>query len=189
MLQAVALLIAMLIAGPAQAHVFGAGGAGFLQGVTHPLFGGDHLLAMVAVGIWASQLGRPAWWVLPVVFPAAMIGGGLLGWIGAPVPAVEVGIALSVLLLGCLIGFSIEPGLRISFPLVAMFAIFHGYAHGAELPETASPVSYGLGFILATASLHIFGLATGRLGQKIWAPAYRAAGIALSAAGIGFLFA
>jgi urease accessory protein len=187
---ATALILATLCAAtPAEAHIFGAGGAGFLQGLEHPLLGVDHVLAMVAVGVWASQLGRPAWWILPVVFPAAMVAGGLLGWLNAPVPAVELGIALSILILGCLIGLSVKPDLRVSVPLVAAFAIFHGYAHGVELPETASPVAYGGGFTLATAFLHVSGLAIGWLGRNMWTMVYRVTGAALAMGGIGFLLA
>lgn len=178
-------LLGPLAAIPAEAHVFGAGGAGFLEGLGHPLSGWDHTLAMVAVGIWASQIGRPAWWMLPVIFPAAMVGGGLLGGLGVPVPSVETGIALSVLSLGVLIGFAVRPALWISIPLVAVFAIFHGHAHGAELSETASPLLYGLGFILATAILHVVGLGLGWLLAKPSSKfAFRAVGAAISFAGI-----
>lgn len=184
------LILALLVAvTPAQAHIFGAGGAGFLEGFKHPLLGADHVLAMIAVGVWASQLGRPAWWMLPIVFPAAMVAGGVLGWLNAPVPAVELGIALSVLVLGCLIGLSVKPDLRVSVPLVAAFAIFHGYAHGVELPETASPAAYGSGFTLATAFLHVSGLAIGWLGSKVGMLVYRVTGAALAMAGVGFLLA
>src|SRR3954470_1514489 len=100
---------------------------------------------MVAVGIWASQIGRPAWWVLPLIFPAAMVGGGVLGWLGVPVPAVETGIALSVLTLGVLVGLCARPALWVSMPLVTLFAIVHGHAHGTELPVAACQVLYGLG--------------------------------------------
>lgn len=177
-------LLGPLAAAPAEAHVFGAGGAGFLEGLGHPLSGWDHILAMVAVGIWASQIGRRAWWMLPIIFPAAMAGGGLLGGLGVPVPAVETGIALSVLSLGILIGFAVRPTLWISIPLVALFAVFHGHAHGAELPEAVSPLLYGLGFILATAILHVVGLGFGwlaaRPSNKL---AFRAVGAAISFAG------
>jgi urease accessory protein len=179
---------AFIAVSPAEAHIFGAGGAGLFEGLAHPLLGLDHVLAMVAVGVWASQLGRPAWWVLPIVFPVAMVFGGVLGWLEAPIPAVELGIALSVLVLGLVIGLSAKPGLLLSVPLVALFAIFHGYAHGVELPEAASPLFYGLGFILSTVFLHVAGLAIGWLGGNFSTTAYRIAGLALSAAGVGILF-
>lgn len=183
---ALVLTVALLLAtSPAEAHVFGAGGAGFLEGLGHPLAGWDHLLAMLAVGIWASQIGRPAWWMLPMVFPAAMAGGGVLGWLGVPVPAVEAGIALSVLVLGVLIGFAVRPALSASIPLVALFAVFHGHAHGVELPETASPTLYGLGFILATLTLHLMGLALGSLVRlREGGPALRWGGGAMAVAGL-----
>jgi urease accessory protein len=181
---------AAVLATPAQAHVFGAGGAGFLEGVGHPLSGWDHILAMVAVGIWASQIGRPAWWVLPLIFPAAMIGGGVLGWLGVPVPAVETGIALSVLTLGVLVGFCARPALWVSVPLVALFAIVHGHAHGTELPEAASPVLYELGFVTATAVLHVIGLSLGGLAAKPKGHvAFRLGGVAISLAGAFLLLA
>lgn len=190
MLKALIVIVftAFFAVSPAEAHIFGAAGAGFLEGLAHPLIGVDHILAMVAVGVWASQLGRPAWWVLPIVFPIAMVLGGILGWLEAPMPAIELGIALSVLVLGLVIGLSAKPGLLVSVPLVAVFAIFHGYAHGVELPEAASPLFYGLGFTLSTGSLHIAGLVIGWLGTIVSAMAYRIIGLALSAAGVGILF-
>jgi urease accessory protein len=176
--------LGLVAATPAEAHVFGAGGAGFLEGLGHPFSGLDHVLAMVAVGLWAAQIGRPAWWMLPVIFPAAMAGGGLLGGLGAPVPAVETGIALSVLALGLLIGLAVRPALWISVPLVALFAVFHGHAHGAELPEAASALLYGAGFVLATAALHAIGLGLGWMAARPSnAFVFRAAGVALSVAG------
>lgn len=187
-LVAVASVATAVSAQPAAAHVFGIGGAGFFTGLGHPLSGWDHILAMVAVGIWASQIGRPAWWMLPVIFPAAMIGGGLLGWLDVPVPAVETGIALSVLVLGVVIGAAFRPALAVSVPLVALFAIFHGHAHGTELPEAASPALYGLGFVLATALLHGLGLVLGWLAARPeGATLFRLGGATISLAGLYLL--
>lgn len=146
---------------PANAHLLDASGAGWSHGFSHPFSGLDHILAMLAVGIWAAQTGRPAIWVLPVVFPLAMAVGGMIGVAGLPVPGIEAGIAASVLILGLLIAFQAKPPLTASAILVALFAVFHGHAHGTELPQAASPVLYGLGFVLATAILHLIGLSIG----------------------------
>lgn len=146
---------------PANAHLLDATGGGWSHGFSHPFSGLDHILAMLAVGIWAAQTGRPAIWVLPVVFPLAMAVGGMIGVAGLPVPGIEAGIAASVLILGLLIAFQAKPPLTASAILVALFAVFHGHAHGTELPQAASPVLYGLGFVLATATLHLIGLSIG----------------------------
>ena len=149
---------------PAEAHLLNAsGGAGAAQGFAHPFSGLDHILAMVAVGLWAAQIGKRALWVLPVVFPLAMALGGLLGMNGVAVPAIETGIGASVVLLGLLIALTARPPLPIAVAVVAVFAIFHGHAHGTELPQTASPLLYGLGFVTATAALHMIGLVIGQV--------------------------
>lgn len=148
---------------PANAHLLDASGAGWSHGFSHPFSGLDHILAMLAVGIWAAQTGRPAIWVLPVVLPLAMAVGGMIGVAGLPVPGIEAGIAASVLILGLLIAFQAKPPLTASAILVALFAVFHGHAHGTELPQAASPVLYGLGFVLATAILHLIGLSIGHV--------------------------
>lgn len=180
-------LAALAIASPAEAHIIVASGAGWVQGFSHPFSGLDHILAMVAVGVWAAQTGRPAMWVLPVVFPLAMAAGGLLGVGGLPVPGIEAGIAASVLGLGLLIAFQAKPPLVLSVALVALFALFHGHAHGTELPQAASPVLYGLGFVVATAILHLIGLTigfvmrlpTGMTAIRVGGGAIAAAGVAL----------
>jgi urease accessory protein len=180
------LAIAVLVlASPAHAHIIDADGAGLAQGFSHPFIGLDHILVMVAVGIWAAQVGRPSLWVLPVAFPLAMAGGALLGVAGVPVPGVEAGIAASVLGLGLLIAFQAKPPFALSIALVALFALFHGHSHGTELPQAASPVLYGLGFVLATAVLHAIGLGIGlvmRLPKGM--TAVRVGGGAIAAAGI-----
>ena len=178
-------IVALALASPAQAHIIGAGGAGWAQGFSHPFSGLDHILAMVAVGVWAVQTGRPALWVLPAAFPLAMAVGGLLGVAGVPVPGIEAGIAASVLGLGLLIAFRARPPLALSIALVALFALFHGHAHGTELPQAASPVLYGLGFVVATGLLHLIGLGIGsvmRLPKGL--TAIRVGGGAIAAAGI-----
>jgi len=159
---AVALSV-LLLAAPAEAHTFGAWGAGFPQGFMHPLLGLDHELAMVGVPFWAGQIGGRARWLVPLAFVAAMMLGGLLGLAGIMLPGIELGIGASILLLGMLIALRSRLPLSVSMGSVAAFAIFHGMAHGAEAPEAAAPLLYCLGFILATALLHAagVGLATG----------------------------
>jgi urease accessory protein len=188
-LQALALgALALVVATPAEAHLPDAAGAGWAHGFVHPFSGLDHILAMVAVGAWAAQTGRPALWVLPAAFPLAMAAGGLLGVAGVPVPGIESGIAVSVLVLGLLIAVRAKPPLALSVALVALFAVFHGHAHGAELPQAASPVLYGLGFVAATAMLHLIGLGIGHVmrlpaGMK----ALRLGGGAIAAAGLALI--
>jgi urease accessory protein len=183
---AVAVGVLLTIVGmPAEAHLLDASGAGWVQGFEHPFSGLDHILAMVAVGVWAAQTGRPSLWVLPVVFPLAMAVGGMMGVAGLPVPGIEAGIAASVLILGLLIAFQAKPPLALSVILVALFAVFHGHAHGTELPQAASPILYGLGFVVATAILHLIGLSIGyvmRLPKGMLA--IRIGGGAIAAAGV-----
>lgn len=178
---------AALASGPAFAHTFGAAGSGFAQGVVHPFLGVDHLLAMVAVGLWSAALGGRARWAVPAAFVAAMAFGAALGMAAAPLPSVELGIALSVLVFGLLIGFGARLPLPAGLALVALFALFHGHAHGAEAPEAAAPALYMLGFALATASLHLAGLGLGTLmarqGARTAARFARLSGGALAAAG------
>jgi urease accessory protein len=176
---------ALAVASPAHAHFIDVAGAGGAQGFSHPFSGLDHILAMVAVGVWAAQTGRPSLWVLPVAFPLAMAVGGLLGVGGVPVPGIEAGIAASVLGLGVLIAFQAKPPLALSIALVALFALFHGHAHGTELPQATSPLLYGAGFVLATAILHLIGIGIGlvlRLPKGM--TAIRVGGGAIAAAGI-----
>ena len=134
---------------------------GFVAGVEHPVFGLDHVVAMVAVGIWGAQLGQPAIWVLPVTFPLVMSFGGILGGLGVPIPGIEIGIALSAIVLGCMIALAARPPLWVAAVLVGIFAIFHGYAHGAELPESANAIAFAAGFVIATGALHALGILIG----------------------------
>jgi len=157
------LLLAPL---PAFAHPQNGVAAGFKSGFLHPLSGLDHILAMVCVGIWGSQLGRPAIWLLPITFPMVMAFGGVLGARGVPLPGVELVIALSALVLGLMIAFSARPPLWIAAVVVGSFAIFHGYSHGKELPHAAQPLAYGMAFVLATGTLHVFGISMGTLNQR-----------------------
>ena len=125
----------------------------FSAGFHHPFSGLDHLLAMLAVGLWAAQNKRSALWVLPLLFPLMMLVGALLAFAGLVVPGAETGIAASVAVLGLLIAFAVRLPLSASSALVSLFALFHGYAHGTELPHGSSAAMYGLGFVLATALL------------------------------------
>lgn len=148
------------------AHAEHGAATSFLAGMGHPVSGLDHVLAMVAVGLWGAQLGNPALWVLPVVFPLIMAGGGLLGLLGMPLPGVEFGIALSGVLLGFAVAARQRPPLWLATALVAIFAVFHGHAHGTELPEGADGLRYSLGFVIATGALHAGGIALGMV-QKL----------------------
>jgi len=180
-----ATLTALFLVGTAQAHTLGAHGAGFAAGLAHPFIGLDHLLAMVAVGIWAAQLGGRALWRLPLAFMAMMALGSALALAGMVFPAVESGIASSLLVLGLLIAVAARFPLMTSMLLVGVFALFHGHAHGQELPLAASAFWYGLGFLLATGLLHLAGLALGILlsrgNSANWA---RVMGGGIAAAGV-----
>ena len=154
-------LFALAISGAALAHTDGGHGGGFAAGFGHPIFGYDHLLAMLAVGMWGAFLGAPAIWLLPVTFPLVMAGGAVLGMAGLALPGVEWGIALSVVALGLAIAFAARPPLAACAALVGLFAIFHGFAHGQELPAEASPLAYAAGFVLATGLIHLLGIAVG----------------------------
>jgi urease accessory protein len=161
---------------------------GFVQGFAHPFSGIDHLLAMVAVGLWASQIGGRALWLLPLTFPAAMLAGAALGLGGVTLPGVEIGITVSVLVLGVAVALTYRPSLAVSLPLIALFAGLHGYAHGTELPASASALTYCAGFIVSTLGLHLTGIATGLLATS--APVrfvVRGAGGAIAATGLVLL--
>ena len=175
----VALALAGLIS-PALAHSGHAGG--LAAGLAHPFTGLDHMLAMVAVGLWASQLGRPAIWLLPLVFPVTMAAGAVLGANGVAMPWVEIGILASVVTLGAAVAFRLRPSLAASAVLIGAFAVLHGHAHGHEIPAAASPLLYGLGFVAATVALHGIGLGIGTLTQRPLL--MRAAGGAIAAAGL-----
>jgi len=182
-----ALAIAALGIGSAFAHPGHPDAFGFNDGFAHPFSGIDHLLAMLAVGLWAAQNKRSALWVLPLVFPLTMVLGALLAFAGLQLPGVETGIAASVAVLGLLIAFAIRMPVWASAAVVSAFALFHGYAHGSELPHGASALWYGVGFVAATALLHLAGLAIGLVaGQKMAAQAVRVGGLAIAAVG-GYL--
>jgi urease accessory protein len=147
--------------------------AGFLNGLRHPVSGLDHVLAMIAVGLWGAQLGQPAIWILPVTFPMVMAVGGFLGLVGVPLPGVEIGIAVSAILLG----------------LMVAGAIFHGHAHGTELPDGQSGLTYSIGFVIATGCLHGVGIAIGLIHKwPAGRTALRMAGALVAIAGVYFLW-
>ncbi len=187
-LASLALLAAFALAAPlAQAHEGAGLAGGFMSGFAHPLLGWDHVIAMLAVGLWGAFLGAPALWLLPVVFPLVMAAGGALGVLGVPLPAVEIGIAASAVALGGVVAGALRPPLWVAALLVALFAIFHGHAHGTELPQAANPLAYSLGFVIATGLLHLTGIALGLLTR--W-PAGRVAvrGMGAGIALLGVLF-
>jgi urease accessory protein len=161
---------------------------GFTSGFTHPILGWDHVIAMVAVGLWGAFLGMPALWVLPVVFPLVMAFGGALGVLGIPIPSIETGIAVSSIVLGLMVAFAVRPPIWIAALIVAAFAIFHGHAHGTELPGAANPITYSLGFVIATGLLHLLGIAFGLLVRwPLGKIAVQAGGGVIAVLGVGFL--
>ena len=181
-------LALLAVAAPALAHTNRDVGAGLLSGLLHPLTGLDHLLAMVAVGIWGTQLGTPAIWLLPLTFPLVMSFGGVLGVRAVPLPAVEIGVAASAAVLGIMILLSARPLLSVAAGIVGAFAIFHGHAHGAELPAAAEPLAYGLGFVLVTGLLHAAGIGIGLLDRwPAGALALRGLGAVIGAIGLYLL--
>ncbi|ADJ66191.1 HupE/UreJ family protein [Herbaspirillum seropedicae] len=189
------LAVTALAAGTALAHPGHPGSAmdasaSMAAGFAHPFSGIDHLLAMLAVGLWAAQNKQRALWVLPLAFPLMMVAGALLAFAGLQVPAVETGIAASVAVLGLLIAFAVRMPLWGSTLVVSLFAMFHGYAHGAELPHGSSAAMYGAGFIAATALLHAAGLGIGLIaGQQMADRVVRIGGVGIAAVGAYLLAA
>jgi len=184
----IAILIALYPA-PAFAHVQQGEAAGFLTGLLHPISGLDHVLAMVAVGLWGAQLGAPAIWVLPVAFPLVMAMGGMLGLMGVPVPGIEYGIAASAILLGAAVLFEVRVSLVVTALLVGVFAIFHGHAHGTELPPGQSALLYSMGFVIATGCLHALGIGIGAVHRWTWGQKLlRAAGAVVAVGGVFFMW-
>lgn len=165
------------------------GDGGFVSGFLHPVLGWDHVAAMVAVGLWGGVLGRPAIWLLPIVFPLAMAFASALAILGVPLPFVEAGIAASAVVIGLMIGLFAKPPLWIAAAIVGLFALFHGHAHGTELPATVNPFAYALGFVLSTGLLHAGGIVLGLLIAFPFGKAIvRGGGALITLAGLGFLF-
>ncbi len=156
----------VIVSVPAAAHTGTGLAGGFQSGFLHPFSGFDHLLAMVSVGLWGAFLGRPLIVALPVIFPTVMAIGGVMGIAGVPLPPVEIGIAVSVLVLGAMIAGKVRAPVWLASLIVAVFAIFHGYAHGKELPSAADPVGYSAGFVLATGMLHVVGIGIGLIADR-----------------------
>lgn len=177
---------------PALAHTGVAPASGFAAGFGHPLGGLDHILAMVAVGLLAAGLGGRWLWVLPLTFVGMMIVGGVAGMVGVPLPVVELGIQGSVVVLGLAVavGDRCPPSLALAF--VAVFALFHGHAHGTEMPGSVAAAEYGLGFIVATALLHLagigLGLSTRLLSARVGNATRQAGGAAIAALGLFVFF-
>jgi urease accessory protein len=171
------------------AHVESGQAAGFITGLQHPWSGLDHVLAMIAVGLWGAQLGNPAIWLLPIAFPMMMAMGAMMGLMGIPVPGVEIGIALSAIVLGTMILAEVRPKLAVALAIVGVFAIFHGHAHGTELPPGQSGLLYSMGFVIATGCLHAVGIALGLVnGLPAGKLALRGAGSFIAVMGVFFLW-
>jgi urease accessory protein len=179
----------MLHAQHASAHAGTGLPGGVVQGFEHPFGGLDHLLAMVSVGLWGAFLGRPLIHALPVVFPVVMVAGAALGMFGVRIPPVEIGIALSVLVLGGAIAIAWKARMPAAVVIVATFALFHGYAHGRELPSAADPVGYSVGFVFATGLLHVIGIGIGVAAERPrGALIVRTLGVAIACSGAAFLW-
>ncbi|HEY4408185.1 MAG TPA: HupE/UreJ family protein [Xanthobacteraceae bacterium] len=178
-------LLGLLLLWPtgALAHILGDQAGGFISGFAHPISGLDHILAMVSVGLWGAQLGPPAIWLLPVTFPMVMAFGGMLGLLGVPLPGTEIGIALSAIGLGAVVAIEARPPLWVAAGLVGFFAIFHGHAHGTELPPDESGVLYSMGFVVATGLLHLAGIGIGLINR------WRAGEVMLRLGGAGVAIA
>jgi urease accessory protein len=173
----------------AWAHVGSGEAGGFFTGLQHPVSGLDHVLAMIAVGLWGAQLGVPALWLLPVAFPMMMAFGGAMGLMDLPLPGVEVGIAVSAVVLGAMVLTEARPALVGALAIVAFFAIFHGHAHGTELPDGQSVLLYSVGFVFATGCLHGVGISIGLVHRwDAGRVALRVAGGVVLGAGLFFLW-
>lgn len=160
-MRALVSLVLITLPGLVFAHAPEGAGGGFMTGFLHPILGYDHLIAMVAVGLWGAFLGDRALWILPIVFPTIMAVGAAIGIMGLEIPLVEFVIALSGVVLGALIALRFRAPLAIAMVLVGIFAIFHGYAHGLEMPEQISAMTYGAGFVIGTGLLHLAGIGLG----------------------------
>jgi urease accessory protein len=174
------ILLLLLSSVPVFAHTGDTGG-GFTSGFSHPIGGLDHVLAMVAVGVWGAQLGRPHVWLLPMAFPLMMACGAALGLMGYPLPMVEVGIACSAIALGLMVLLEAQPPQMVSLALVAFFALFHGHAHGTELPAGQNGLLYSFGFVISTGLLHAVGIGIGTIHR------WHAGRVILRTAGAGVL--
>lgn len=175
-----ALLAAALLPAAAAAHEEVGVAGGFIDGALHPLMGLDHLAAMVAVGLWGAQLGRPLVTALPIAFPMMMAVGALAAVMGWPAPGIEIGIGASALGLGLFILLGWRAPVWAAVALVGVFAVFHGSAHGEEMPSAVNPLAYGVGFVLSTGLLHAAGILIGEGARR-----FAQGGVALRACGAG----
>ena len=186
-------VLASLVPQAAYAHTGVGDASGFVHGFVHPIGGIDHVLAMVTVGLFAAHLGGRALWLVPASFVTMMAAGGALGFYGVNLPFIEVGIALSVVVLGAVVALQANLPLAAAMGLVGLFAIFHGHAHGAEMPMDVSAAGYGAGFLIATALLHATGIGIGlSLGKLSHGSARRVsqlAGTAIAITGLSLLVA
>jgi urease accessory protein len=186
-----AALGAILLPTAAFAHTGVGETSGFMPGFSHPISGLDHILAMVMVGVFAWQLGGRALWLVPTSFVLMMAVGGTLGVFGIDVPFVEIGITLSVIVLGLGVALGVKTPAVVAMAVVGLFAIFHGHAHGAEMPEDAGGVAYAAGFMIATALLHIAGIGIGfgigKAGERHGPMVVKASGGVAAIAGVGIL--
>ena len=184
-------MAAALLPTAALAHTGVGDTSGFMHGFAHPISGLDHILAMVMVGVFAWQLGGRALWLVPATFVLVMAVGGLLGVAGIGVPYVETGIALSVVVLGAVVAMGVKAPVAMAMGLVGLFSIFHGHAHGAEMPEDAGGLAYAAGFMIATALLHAagigIGLLIGKASESYGSVVVRSTGGAAAVAGVGLL--
>ena len=175
----------LLITPSVQAHALIGEETSWLAGFTHPFLGLDHLLAMLSVGLWAAQQGGNRLWQLPLAFLSMMLLGALLGQTGFTLPSVEAGIAGSLLVLGLMLTFAIRLTILPSLLMVGLFAVFHGYAHGTEMPQTLTMIEYALGFMLATGTLHGLGIGLGLLARGVQSEKIlRMGGIAIGLTGV-----
>ena len=188
-LPSVVFLLILLWPVLAFAHIQAGEAGGFTSGLSHPVSGWDHILAMVAVGLWGAQLGMPAIWVLPVAFPMMMAFGGMLGLMGTPLPGVEIGIAVSGVVLGALVLGAVRMPLAAAVFVVAFFAVFHGHAHGTELQAGQNALLYSLGFVISTGLLHATGIGIGLIQRwKLGSRLLRGAGGLVLAGGLYFFW-
>jgi urease accessory protein len=180
--------LALTFASPAFAHTGHGEVAGFMAGLAHPVFGLDHMLAMVAVGLWAGLVGGRSLWVWPASFVGAMLVGGALAMSGVMLPGVELVITASVVALGLAVALGLKPQIVLGAALIALFGLAHGHAHGLEAPETGSGFAYAAGFVLATAALHGVGLAAVLLNRARFANTLtRVLGGAVMLSGLAFI--
>ncbi len=188
-LSKIAVLFALFFMLPFGVNAHLIGGTGFSSGLFHPLFGLDHLLAMFAVGVIAVRSGGKAVFLLPLAFVSFMVFGGLLAVLGFSLPGVGTAVALSVLVFGVLVSFSQKLPFGISFACIALFALFHGHAHGEEMPLIASPLLYTAGFIVSTSFLHFAGAISANYAKKTFfaQKLFKVTSAVLSVAGILFL--